>query len=152
MIGIERNEAVGKRQLGQVPELRIVPVGQPYSLRQSRHVQQHIARSQYIRGQLPVDLVQQPAQSPRQSAVQAAKLRLGRRRKALKDTNGVDVFLDAFSERLQITQYALYRGRGRFDVAKRGFQRQSPVVQSKEHGIGFRAIDLESGDNASCAT
>ena len=110
MIGIERDEFVGEGELAHIPQLRIVPVGETDGLRQSGHVEQHIARAENILGQLAVDAVDQVSQRARKRAVQTAKKRFRRRSESLKDANGIRIGLDAVAQRLQVADHALHGG------------------------------------------
>ena len=85
-----------------------MPIGKAYRFRKPGHVEQHIAGTQNVLGQLAVDAFDQASQRPRQRAVQAAEKRFHRRCEGLKDANRIRIGLDAIAKRLQIADHALH--------------------------------------------
>ena len=65
VIGVKRDQFVREGELAQIPQLRIVPIGQANRLGQRRHIEQHVARPGDRGSQCAVDAIEDVAQRSR---------------------------------------------------------------------------------------
>ncbi len=141
MIRVQRNEGLREGKLGQIPLMRVVPLGQAHRLRNCRDVQQHVRAGSHPAAELAVEAVEQPSPCARQRSLEAAEQRLRRWGNSRYDRRRLAVRGDRLTGLVDERDGPFDGGGTGIGVTGGAGKRQRSPIEAEDHQVGLRRHD-----------